>query len=93
MTNKEVFEKLFNITIEQLRKMSKEEVIKWENEINKILWGGFNGEKKCCNCKSFDYDELWDGEEEIQFFYCDKEHYDHISWDAEPCEDYEEYKE
>ena len=46
--------------------------------------------KKCCNCKSFDYDELWDGEEEVQLFHCDKEHYDHISWDAEPCEDYEE---
>ena len=42
MTNKEVFEKLFNITIEQLRKMPKEELIKWGNEINKILWGGFN---------------------------------------------------
>lgn len=46
MTNKEVFEKLFNITIEQLRKMPKEELIKWENEVNKILWGGFNGENK-----------------------------------------------
>ena len=46
--------------------------------------------KKCCNCKSFAYDELWDGEEEVQLFHCDKEHYDHIGWDAEPCEDYEE---
>ena len=46
MTNKEVFEKLFDITIEQLRKMPKEEVVKWENEINKILWGGFNGKNK-----------------------------------------------
>ena len=45
MTNKEVFERLFDITIEQLRKMSKEEVVKWENKINKILWGGFNGDK------------------------------------------------
>lgn len=43
MTNKEVFEKLFNITIEQLRKMPKEEVTKWKNEVNEILWGGFNG--------------------------------------------------
>ena len=45
MTNKEVFEKLFDITIEQLKEMSKEEVVKQENEINKILWGGFNGGK------------------------------------------------
>lgn len=45
MTNKEVFERLFDITIEQLKEMSKEEVVKWENEINKILWGGFNGGK------------------------------------------------
>lgn len=46
MTNKEVFEMVFDLNIEQLREMSKEEVIKWENEINEILWGGFNGENK-----------------------------------------------
>ena len=43
MTNKEVFETLFNLNIEQLREMPQEKLIKWEKETNKILWGGFNG--------------------------------------------------
>lgn len=43
MTNKEVFETLFDLTIEQLREMPQEKLIKWEKETNKILWGGFNG--------------------------------------------------
>lgn len=47
--------------------------------------------KKCSSCKHFDYEELWDGEDEYGFFHCEKGNIDHISWDAEPCEDYEEY--
>ena len=43
MTNKEVFESLFDLSIEQLREMPQEKLIKWEKETNKILWGGFNG--------------------------------------------------
>lgn len=44
----------------------------------------------CSGCKHFEYDESWDGEEEWGIFLCGKDHYDHIGWDAEPCEDYEE---
>jgi hypothetical protein len=43
MTNKEVFEMLFDISMEQLREMPEDALIKWKNEINKVLWGGFNG--------------------------------------------------
>ena len=45
---------------------------------------------KCSECKFFDYDESWDGNEEVELFYCKKGHYDHIGWNTEPCEDYEE---
>lgn len=43
MTNKEVFEMLFDISMEQLREMPEDALIKWKKEINKVLWGGFNG--------------------------------------------------
>lgn len=43
MTNKEVFETLFDISVEQLREMPQEKLIEWEMMVNKILWGGFNG--------------------------------------------------
>lgn len=43
MTNKEVFEMLFDINMEQLREMPEDSLIKWAKEINKVLWGGFNG--------------------------------------------------
>ena len=42
MTNKEAFEKLFDVTIEQFVEMPRDEITKWENKTNKILWGGFN---------------------------------------------------
>lgn len=45
---------------------------------------------KCSGCKHFDYDEIWDGEEEIELFCCSKGHDEHIGWNTEPCEDYEE---
>lgn len=45
---------------------------------------------KCSRCKYFDYDEIWDGEEEIELFCCSKGHDEHIGWNTEPCEDYEE---
>lgn len=44
----------------------------------------------CSGCKHFDYDEFWDGEEETGIFHCGKGHYEHIGWNTEPCEDYEE---
>lgn len=44
MTNKEVLEILFDISVEQLREMPGDALIKWEKETNKVLWGGFNGE-------------------------------------------------
>lgn len=43
MTNKEAFELLFDISMEQLREMPEDALIKWEKKINKVLWGGFNG--------------------------------------------------
>ena len=43
MTNKEVFEMLFDISMEQLMEMPGDALIKWKKETNKILWGGFNG--------------------------------------------------
>lgn len=43
---------------------------------------------RCVDCFYFDYDELWDGEEEIQLFMCGKQHWDHISFNADPCEDF-----
>lgn len=43
MTNKEVFEMLFDISVEQLREMPEDALTKWKKEINKVLWGGFNG--------------------------------------------------
>ena len=43
MTNKKVFEMLFDISMEQLREMPGDALIKYEKETNKILWGGFNG--------------------------------------------------
>lgn len=43
MTNKEAFEMLFDISMEQLREMPEDALIKWGKEINKVLWGGFNG--------------------------------------------------
>lgn len=43
MTNEEAFERLFDISIEQLREMPQEEMMEWKKETNRILWGGFNG--------------------------------------------------
>jgi hypothetical protein len=34
---------LFDISVEQLREMPEDALIKWKKEINKVLWGGFNG--------------------------------------------------
>lgn len=46
--------------------------------------------KDCTDCKYFDYDEYWDGVEEYGVMVCEKGHYDHVNWNAEPCEDFEE---
>ena len=45
---------------------------------------------RCSSCKHFDYDEIWNGDEEIEIFQCGKGHFEHIGWNTEPCEDYEE---
>ena len=44
----------------------------------------------CMDCKYFDYDEYWDPEtgEESGWFTCGMGHYDHIDFDAPPCEDF-----
>lgn len=46
----------------------------------------------CSDCKFFDYDEYYDPDscEEYGVFECKKNHYDHISFNAEPCADFEE---
>ena len=43
-------------------------------------------EPTCPDCEFFDYDEIWDGEEEIELYHCDKENYDHIGYGMPPCE-------
>lgn len=50
-------------------------------------------DKFCEDCIYFDYDEIWDGEEEFQYFMCHKGHGDHIGWNVEGCEDYAEEQE
>jgi len=44
---------------------------------------------KCSSCEYFEYDEYWNGEEELCVFNCEKGHLDHIGWNTEPCEDFE----
>lgn len=42
----------------------------------------------CSSCDFFDYDEIWDGEEETQIFICEKGHSEHIGFNTEGCEDW-----
>lgn len=44
--------------------------------------------KLCSSCAFFDYDEIWDGEEETQIFICKKGHYNHIGFNTDGCEDW-----
>lgn len=45
--------------------------------------------KLCCDCAYFEYDETWDGEEEIEIYICKKEHYERIvNFNAEGCDDW-----
>lgn len=44
--------------------------------------------KLCSSCNFFDYDEIWDGEEESQIFICKKEHFEHIGFNTDGCEDW-----
>ena len=44
--------------------------------------------KWCSWCAFFDYDEIWDGEEEAQIFICEKGHDEHIGFNTEGCEDW-----
>lgn len=43
----------------------------------------------CADCNHFDYDEVWDGEEEYGYFTCYKGHYERVGWDQIRCEDFE----
>lgn len=43
---------------------------------------------KCSDCSYFDYDEIFDGEEEYGYFMCGKDHCEHIGWGVGPCEDF-----
>lgn len=43
---------------------------------------------KCSSCEYFEYDEYWNGEEELCVFNCEKGNQDHIGWNTEPCEDF-----
>lgn len=49
-----------------------------------------NKKKLCSSCFYFDYDEIWNGEEEIQLFECHKGHSDHIDFNVDGCEDWRE---
>lgn len=42
----------------------------------------------CCRCDFFEYEEIWDGENEVQIYVCLKEHYDHIDYNADGCENW-----
>ena len=50
-------------------------------------------EKLCWNCKHFEYEESWDGEEECGFYICNKGNSDIVGWGVELCKDFEEAKE
>ena len=50
----------------------------------------YDREKQCSDCKYFECDEYWDGEEETVVLSCEKGHYGHVGWHTEPCEDFEE---
>lgn len=45
---------------------------------------------KCSDCKYFEYEEIWDGEEEHRFYICHKGRYDGVGWWNDPCHDFEE---
>lgn len=42
----------------------------------------------CSSCAYFNYDEIWDGEEEIQIFICEKGRYEHIGFNTDGCDDW-----
>lgn len=44
--------------------------------------------KLCSSCDFFDYDEIWDGEEESQIFICKKGHFEYIGFNTDGCEDW-----
>ena len=47
-------------------------------------------DRECCDCRFFDYDEWWDGEEEWGVFMCSKGHEECITnWGTVACEDFE----
>lgn len=47
-------------------------------------------EKLCWNCKHFEYEESWDGEEECGFYICNKGNSDIVGRCVELCKDFEE---
>lgn len=47
-------------------------------------------DRKCSDCRFFDYDEFWYGEEEWGVFMCAKGHEERITdWGVVACEDFE----
>lgn len=48
-------------------------------------------DRECIDCRHFDYEEIFDGEEEYGIFTCKKDHYERIGWGAVDCEDFEAY--
>ena len=49
---------------------------------------GESNKPLCENCKYFDYEESWDGEEEFCFFMCKRNHDNIIGWYKDACEDF-----
>lgn len=43
---------------------------------------------ECSECKYFEYEEIWDGEEEHRFYICHCGHYEEVYWSAPACEDF-----
>lgn len=45
---------------------------------------------ECSECKYFEYEETWDGEEEYRFYICHNRHHGEVYWSAPACEDFVE---
>lgn len=46
-------------------------------------------DRKCSDCRFFDYDEWWDGEEEYGSLICMKGHTERVCWGRVNCEDFD----
>lgn len=47
-------------------------------------------DRTCADCEYYDYEITWDSFGPIREEYCSKNHYGHVGWYSEPCEDFKE---